>query len=55
MKISKLLKEKILKNETFDTAKYRYIAEDEHIYRISKDKICTDDYFNADNWEEVKC
>ena len=55
MKITKALKEKILKNGTFDTAKFRYVAEDEnHIYRISKEKICTDDYFNEESWEEVK-
>ena len=55
MKISKALKEKILKNGTFDTAKFRYVAEDEnHIYRISKEKICTDGYFNNESWEEVK-
>ena len=39
-KISAALKEKILKNGTFDSTKYRYVVEDEnHIYRITKDKI----------------
>ena len=55
-KISAPLKEKILKNGTFDSTKYRYVVEDEnHIYRITKDKICTDDYFKLESWECVSC
>ena len=55
-KISAALKEKILKNGTFDSTKYRYVVEDEnHIYRITKDKICTDDYFKLESWECVSC
>ena len=55
-KISAALKEKILKNGTFDSTKYRYAVEDEnHIYRITKDKICTDDYFKLESWECVSC
>lgn len=52
--ISDALKEKILKNGSFDTLKYRYVMEDENrIYRITKEKICTDEYFKFESWEEV--
>ena len=55
-KISTTLKEKILKNGTFDSTKYRYVVEYEnYIYRITKDKICTDDYFKLESWEQVSC
>jgi hypothetical protein len=41
--------------KSYDLTKYRYVVEDEnYIYRITKDKICTDDYFKFESWEEVK-
>ena len=45
-----------IKRKDFDSTKYRYVVGDEnHIYRITKNKICTDDYFKLESWECVSC